>query len=216
MGTLHSLDLYLVRHGITKWNLEKRYLGHTDESLLDIERNKLHPLQKIVKNITFDYCYSSDLKRCIETFHYILPNNFVCLDARLRELNFGDWEGLTYENLKHNLTYQEWLSDWEKKAPPNGESLVQLNERLHQFWRDIQSIQSPTPHKKILIMTHGGVIRSMMNSFGVTKTIWDLQIEHAKAYRLSLHAKKGEWVCNSWSVVPIQENEKLSESNLKN
>jgi alpha-ribazole phosphatase len=207
MGTLHSMDIYLVRHGLTKWNVEKRYLGHTDEPLLFKERNKLNPLQNVLQNIKFDFYYSSDLKRCIETYHYLLPNNLVCLDSRLRELNFGDWEGLTYERLKNDLSYQEWLTDWVKKAPPNGETLQQLNDRIHSFFGELLTKQTPSFHKNVLIITHGGVIRSILQSFELTKTIWDVHVEHAKAYRLTLQDKRGKWVCSSWSVEPIQENE---------
>jgi alpha-ribazole phosphatase len=202
------MDVYLVRHGITKWNLEKRYLGHTDEPLLIRERNKLNPLRHEMENMSFDFCYSSDLKRCTETIHYLLPNERVCLDSRLRELHFGDWEGLTYEMLKNDLSYQEWIMDWEKKAPPNGESYQKLMKRLNSFLAELLSLAELTDHhKNVLIVTHGGLIRSIMQSFELTKTFWDVHVHHGMAYLLSLQYKRGKWVCNSWSVVPIQEKE---------
>lgn len=207
MGAFHTLDIYLVRHGVTKWNVDKRYLGHTDIPLLLVERNKLNPLREVLKNIMFDYCYSSDLKRCVETFHYIQPQKHVCVDARLRELNFGNWEGFTYETLKDDSSYQEWLSDSVKKAPPNGESLSQLNDRITDFLSDLQSIKFTSLDKKILIITHGGVIRSLFQMFGLAKSIWEVNVEHAKAYRLTLQEIRGEWVCSSLSVEPIQESE---------
>jgi alpha-ribazole phosphatase len=208
MGTPHSMDVYLVRHGVTRWNVEKRYLGHSDEPLIYQECNKLNPLKNELENIPFNFCFSSDLKRCTETFHYLLPHERVCLDSRLRELHFGDWEGLTYEILKTDLNYQEWLKDWEKKAPPNGESLLQLNNRINAFLAELFTLNEFTDkHNKVLIVTHGGVIRSIMQSFRLTKMFWDLHVQHAKAFRLSLQHQRGRWVCNSWSVVPIQEKE---------
>lgn len=208
MGTTHSMDVYLVRHGITSWNKEKRYLGHSDEPLLGSELHKLDPLRDALGRITFDYCYSSDLKRCTETFRYLVKNKCDCFDPRLREIHFGDWEGLTYEQLKEDGHYQKWLNDWECVAPPNGETFGQFNERIASFLAEILLLTRPS--NKVLICTHGGVIRSILMNFAVTKALWELPVEHAKGYRLSLQQQKGEWLCNSWSVVPIQEKDQLS------
>lgn len=208
MGTLHTMDVYLVRHGVTRWNIEKRYMGHSNEPLIGQELHMLNPLRSTLERISFDFCYSSDLKRCIDTFKYLLPNELVCLDFRLRELHFGDWEGLTYDNLKSDESYQEWLSDWKVKAPPNGESFIQFNGRINTFFTELHTQNHLTSiNSNVLIVTHGGVIRSIMKSFNLTNTFWELHVQHGTAYRLSLQQQRGKWVCNSWSVVPILEKE---------
>ncbi|KKI90320.1 hypothetical protein WQ54_20340 [Bacillus sp. SA1-12] len=207
MGTFHSMDVYFVRHGITRWNIEKRYMGHSDERLLAQELHTLYPLRRALENIPFDYYYCSDLKRCIETFQYLLPNELVCLDSRLREIHFGEWEGLTYEDLKRDHMYQAWLTDFEKKAPPNGETFQQFNDRINFFLAELQSRQNAS-NSKILIVTHGGVIRALMKHLKLIMTFWDIQVKHGTAYCLSFQHQRGKWVCNSWSEVPIQGKEK--------
>lgn len=208
MGTFHSMDVYLVRHGVTNWNKEKRYLGHSDEPLLEGELHRLNPLRNALNRISFDYCYSSDLKRCIETFQYLTDKNQVCIDQRLRELHFGDWEGLTYEQLKDDSYYQKWLNDWELVAPPNGETSGQFNERIVSFLAELLLLQKKK-RNNVLIATHGGVIRAILMKFAVTKTLWELPIQHAKGYRLSLQHQGGEWLCNSLLEVPILEKDQL-------
>jgi alpha-ribazole phosphatase len=206
MGSFHTIDVYLVRHGVTSWNIEKRYLGHTDEPLVEHELYKLNPLRSSLKEIPFDRYYSSDLKRCTETFRYLIGDKLVCLDSRIRELDFGKWEGMTYEMLKGDVSYQDWLNNWEHIAPPGGETLAQLNARINAFLADLL-IQNKDHNSNVLILTHGGVIRAILKKFEQTKSFWELMIQHGKAYHLSFQQQKGEWVCNSLSVVPIQEKE---------
>ncbi|WP_299088393.1 histidine phosphatase family protein [uncultured Metabacillus sp.] len=206
MGTFHSMDVYFVRHGITRWNLEKRYMGHSDEPLLEQELHILNQLRRALESIDFDFYYCSDLKRCLETFRYLLPNKLVCLDSRLREIHFGEWEGLTYEDLKGDHIYQAWLADFEKNVPPKGETLQQFTSRINTFLAELQSRQTVS-NSKTLIVTHGGVIRAIMKNLDLISTYWDIQINHGTAYCLSFYHQRGEWICNSWSEVPIQEKE---------
>lgn len=92
MGTCVDMDLFLVRHGITDWNQQKRYLGHTDRSIINSELDQLEKLQKELTAQRFDHAFTSDLRRCQETLAYLNIPAPISVDARLRELNFGDWE----------------------------------------------------------------------------------------------------------------------------
>ncbi|UTW70681.1 histidine phosphatase family protein [Anaerobacillus sp. HL2] len=86
---------YLLRHGVTKANQEKRYLGWTNVSLV---QDCLPDLS--IPCCGFDAIYSSDLKRCIETVRLLYPNNSINIDPRLREIHFGRFEAKTYERIK--------------------------------------------------------------------------------------------------------------------
>lgn len=205
MGITRTMELYMVRHGVTEWNLEKRYQGHSDVPLFHEKIDQLLLLKRSLSGIKFDYCFSSDLRRCIETAEHIDSNKPVCIDQRVREMNFGDWEGLTYDGLKNDSHYQKWLTNWETDSPPNGESFDQFKDRIHHFFEDLSHLQKTD--STALLVTHGGVIRAYIQTFTQTNTFWDIKIEHGKAYRLSLQHERGRWVCNSWSEVAIQGKE---------
>ncbi|WP_226665291.1 histidine phosphatase family protein [Metabacillus litoralis] len=209
MGASTSLDVYLIRHGLTRYNLEKRYLGYTNEPLLNDHEEQFSRVKKALENVTFHYRYSSDLMRCIQTINHLIQNQPVCLDERLRELNFGNWEGHTYEMLKKEKTYQAWLEDMDNLSPPNGESFSKLQKRVDLFFEDLYNL-SMGENQNILISTHGGVIMTCLLKFNITKKLWDFPVNYGSGYKLSLQNREGEWVCNSWSVVPIQENETSS------
>jgi len=205
-----NLDLFLVRHGVTDWNKEKRYLGHTDRGVLKSELIQLENLKKTLRNYSFDQVYSSDLRRCQETVAYLNLSGQMTHDARVREMNFGDWEGKTYNELQADSTYRDWLDNWEDHPIPNGECGAAFKARIDSFVQDLlehANNESIKEQKKFLIMTHGGVIRYLVSKFVPSTSFWELSISHGHCITLSFVNHKGEWLCNSLSEVPFQEKE---------
>lgn len=198
------LSIYLVRHGLTKWNVEQRYLGRTDVSLLENNKKELIDLKDRLKAIQFDNVYCSDLTRCKETLAHLNPHGQAQFDDRLREMDFGDWEGATYDQLKDNTAYSYWLDNWLSLAPPNGESGTEFCKRIDSFMTELQKV---TKSNKILIVSHGGVIRYILSKLVPERTFWEWNIKHGKAIRMLLTWQKEEWKCSSWSEVPMPENE---------
>lgn len=211
MGTCQHMDLFLVRHGVTDWNKEKRYLGHSDRGILKSELTKLADLKKQLMQISFDYVFTSDLRRCRETLAYLNIPTLISIDARLQEINFGDWEGKTYEELKYDQVYQKWLDDWENQSIPNGETARKFKNRINLFFNDLyqQLLENNLMTKqKVLVMTHGGVIRYFVSKLVSSQSFWGLEVKHGHGICLKLIFQKGEWVCESLSEVPFQEKEK--------
>ncbi|MFA9558470.1 histidine phosphatase family protein [Evansella sp. AB-rgal1] len=213
MGTCNDLDLLLIRHGITEWNVQKRYLGHTDIGLVERELPKLDPLKIELQKQSYNTIFTSDLRRCKQTLNYLSLRTQFNEDARLREMSFGDWEGKTYEDLKNNLEYQRWLNDWEQYSTPNGESWSEFTSRLDSFLDDlIQWVKTDkinTKQKPIVVMTHGGVIRYFLWKFKAVSSFWELNIKEGQAFRLTVSWEGDDWVCNSLLEVPLQEKERL-------
>lgn len=209
MVSFGNVELYLIRHGITQWNVDKRYLGWTDQPLIDMEKHRLEGLKNSLKTVHFDDCYSSDLIRCQETLNYILPFHHVIPDQRLRELNFGDWEGKTYETLKDDERYQQWLLNWESFAPPNGESGKTFQARVLSFYSELMATWQQNKRRKILIVTHGGVIRYLLSYFIKELSFWEVPIQNNRGVVVHINFSNGGWKCCSWSEVPFLVNEKL-------
>lgn len=159
------MKLLLARHGQTDWNLAQRFQGQSDVSLNEIGRQQANALADRLLAQPIDIIYASDLQRALETANIIVCRSDcqsdLRLDSRLREANFGDWEGLTYNQIKEK--YSNALTAWEtdvyKNAPPNGETLEQLTVRTQSMLNDICE-----KHKDqtVLLVAHGGVLQTML------------------------------------------------------
>lgn len=222
MGTRRSVDLYLVRHGITLWNVQKKYLGHTDIGLMESKKSQLDELSAELSKKAFDCLFSSDLTRCQETAAYINPGVSIHLEPRLREMNFGEWEGKTYNELKHDIRYTKWLDNWEELAPPKGETGRQFKARINHFLTVLEkeNLEKELPEKneitcakgggvpQVLIVTHGGVIRHILSRFIPDRSFWQWNVTHGRGYTLSLVWDGEGWQCSSWSEVPMRGKER--------
>ncbi|KHF40751.1 histidine phosphatase family protein [Halalkalibacter okhensis] len=212
MGACSGVDLFLVRHSVTRWNKEKRYLGHTDIPIIWDEATNLLELKGALSKIDFTYVFSSDLQRCQETLAFLQLSKQARTDRRLREMDFGDWEGKTYLELQHDPSYRKWLDNWEGIPIPNGESSKAFQERIDAFLYELLHYtfeQNKKEKQQVLVMTHGGVIRYIISKMIPAHTFWSLTVNHGQALKLSFVLEKGEWVCSLLSEVPSQEKEKL-------
>lgn len=108
--------------------------------------------------IIADIVYSSPLVRCTALAKQLSPSPVT--DARLMELHFGDWEGKKWDEIDE-AALRVWGEDYIHLSPPNGESLITLLERVSGFIDEVKS----SSYKKIIIVTHAGVIRCAMHLF---------------------------------------------------
>ncbi|MDF2683342.1 MAG: histidine phosphatase family protein [Brevibacillus sp.] len=154
-----------VRHGETEMNRQKRYLGHSDVSLNGRGLKEAKELAKRLMCAEDDpvQLYSSDLRRCVQTAQLLAETWNVPLYVvpALRELSFGDWELLTYEQLmeKDGERATRWYDNPFTYGPPNGESLRQLGERVDRWLHDVFAEASAGESGTKVFVTHGGVIR---------------------------------------------------------
>ena len=96
------MELLCVRHGRTAWNADKRFQGHTDVTLDDEGRAQARALAALLAGERIDAAASSDLARAAETARMVLGPRAVelRLDPDWREMRFGEWEGLTWEQIR--------------------------------------------------------------------------------------------------------------------
>jgi len=119
--------------------------------------------------------YSSDLKRAYETAKIIFRNNSIEKEVDLREMNFGLFEGLRYEEIvrKYPKLYRDWVDNPEKIKIPNGESLSDLHKRVKER---LSFILSQHEGKTLAVVTHGGPIRVILcDAFGFdVNMLWQI------------------------------------------
>lgn len=191
--------VHFMRHEKTKANVQRRYIGWTDESILF--QGTINPLPIETKVV-----YGSDLKRCKETAKLYFPNATYIPYSPLRELSFGDFEMKTYDELKNNIVYREWIDKPHEVVPPNGESFQHFKERVFECFHSI--IKSSGQYVFVL---HGGVIRLLLSKYGnEQKTFEQINVTHRWIYSLQwdcLSQLEGGERCKQLSAVPITVKE---------
>jgi len=162
MTDLPKTTLLVIRHGETEWNIEERFQGHGDSPLTNAGRDQARALALRLKDIPFDTLVSSDLGRALETASIITEQtgHTVREDARLRERNFGDLEGLTFQKIK--ARHARILDQLDTNDPdyviPNGESLRQHYQRNTEC---IAELIEKNHGATVAMVVHGGVLDSV-------------------------------------------------------
>lgn len=151
--------VYLVRHGATDWNQTKRAQGHADIPLNNAGRRQASAIASELAHVDLTAVYSSDLERALDTARPIAAAHGleVEVDAGYREIDQGEWEGLTTDEIK-----ERWPDLWGPKrhyrARPGGESPQQVRARaLEALGRSVTA----HPVGAIAVVSHGGTIRWM-------------------------------------------------------
>jgi alpha-ribazole phosphatase len=193
----------LFRHGLTEENKRKAYLGWNDSPLCPESQN-------LATTGTYECYFSSDLSRCIRTAHLLFGNESIFLLKELREMNFGKWEGKTYEELKDEELYRQWVDDPIKIHPPNGESFQQFSKRVQNGWNRITQVLLTKNIRCCAIISHGGVIRHLLENFAPEpKAFWSWKVPHGTGIELIFERealRRGER-CTLLQEVPLTGKE---------
>jgi len=167
-----------IRHGEVVGG--SNYRGCTDDPLT---RHDWQQMNATVANRSWDQIISSPLHRCLDFAQQINRKTSIPLsiDSNWQEINFGDREGKTAEQIKPDalmLFYQSPIDN----TPENGESYTDFLSRINQSWESLIKIHSG---KHTLVITHGGVIRSLFSLLlGLpVERMFNLQVDHASLTR---------------------------------
>lgn len=160
------MKLYLVRHGETDWNKARKLQGQVDIPLNEFGRKLARKTAQGLRDVHFDLCISSKLKRAYETAEIILDgrNVPVITDDRIMEMAFGEWEGRCCSQDGWNLpeSFMKFYNDTEHYEPaPGGESFHDMKRRTGEFLMWLYG-QKAYGDKTILIATHGAALAGLM------------------------------------------------------
>ncbi|WP_051287254.1 histidine phosphatase family protein [Paenibacillus taiwanensis] len=201
--------LYVARHGVTRANVERRYVSRSDVPLLPEAGAALRPLRRKLA-ARRPLAFASDMRRCVSTLAHVCPHGAkqAVLDERLRELDFGQWEGLTYNDLQADDHYRAWLDNMEAVVPPDGEPWACFEARTAAAWQTMLTNSSSrfpfkartsrlsrqpkvcrtsrsrkgATSKDIVIVTHGGVVRRLYTLAWPTASFWDVTVPTGGGY----------------------------------
>ncbi len=187
------MDIYLVRHGETESNRERRYLGWTESPLSTLGLRQAERTAYFLAGERINALYCSDLNRAFHTARVIGKSCALQPEpcSLLREIHFGQWEGLTFDEIEKAWgdRISRWLDDPYHHAAPGGESLKEVCSRMHAFLEDLNSL--PSAGQRIAAVSHGGSIRALLfKVLGLDRSgFWDIKIDNAS---VSLIRKEGD------------------------
>jgi alpha-ribazole phosphatase len=157
------MRLLLMRHGETAWNAAGRLQGQSDPPLSVCGQGQALTLAQAVATEAVQAVYSSDLQRARETSHRVatvlgLP---VQCDVRWREMAFGSWEGLSWEQIQqhHSVALSAWQADPLHIAPPGGETLEQVYTRVRTA---LTCLVAAHQAHTVILVSHGGPLRLLL------------------------------------------------------
>lgn len=157
------MKLFLVRHGETEWNKLGRFQGQNDNSLNELGLAQARDTARAAISWKPAALYSSPLCRTMQVAEEIsrLVGISVIPDPRLKELDLGELEGVTGEEMRTGWpkVYQTWRNDPQAVMMPGGESLVQLQERT---WQSLQSLENAHGQGDVIVVvSHNFAIRAL-------------------------------------------------------
>jgi len=179
----------MIRHGKTPMNLERRYIGKTDESLAEEGRLQIKELWS--ERPEAEIVFASPMKRCIETAKMIFsdmdPDRFIRI-PEWKEMDFGLFEGKNFAELNGNPIYQKWIDSGGTDNFPDGEGMAGFKARVAHGFEQFIKICGPLTENstvKAAAVVHGGTIMAVMSML-TGGDYYDFMCKHGTGYRIEL------------------------------
>lgn len=178
------MRLTITRHGQTEENSKGVVQGQLPGKLTKQGIDQARSLGKSLKDRRFDYIYSSDLARCVDTTKEVTKyhtDTTLELTKDLREINFGDIQGMRASDVE----WDSYEGDFLNKKPGGGESILELQDRIVSFLDKISEVHKG---QSILLVTHGGPMRAVKSYFEdiPMETLFHQEIGNCEVWDLDL------------------------------
>lgn len=157
------MRIYLVRHGETQWNVERRMQGWGDSALTSLGEDQALKHGELLNRERVSKIFASDLGRVRQTVSLIQERCTADMrfDANLRECNMGQWEGQRVEDIQQEwqVEYGRWRQDNERNSPPDGESINDLKLRVAKVLDSV----THNGDSRVAFVTHGITTRVLLD-----------------------------------------------------
>lgn len=175
-----STKIILIRHGQTKANAQRKYIGSTDARLDATGRRQARRLGQRLAQIKIDCVYASSALRAKEFARIVFSGRRIRLAAGLREIHFGIFEGLNHEELmkRYRAVYCRWLKHKFAAPVPGAEPLADFRKRV---FRELNTIAGRHPGKTVAIVTHAGPIRMIIKRIPALGSMQLIEFSRNKA-----------------------------------
>lgn len=158
------MKIYLLRHGETEYNAQKKYLGLTDPPLSERGRRKLVPADFSPETV-----YVSPLRRTAETAGILFPHARLIVVPDLREMDFGIFEGKSYHDMEHLPAYRDWVEGSCLGQIPEGESMAAFSGRTCAAFEALADQTLEAGEELLTIVAHGGTQMAVLERFALPR-----------------------------------------------
>ena len=177
------LKITILRHGMTDGNSKGKFIGVTDEPLLEEEKKSLAEL----KYPAVEAVYCSPMTRSVQTAQILYPYVKATVVKQLAERDFGFLEGKTYSELADDPRYKEWSKEGEQLNYPDAESISDFTTRCITGLEEIIRDAVKRKITNIAIVAHGGTIMSLLHEYGIPKHKYlEWMTKNGEGYRIRL------------------------------
>lgn len=182
-------DLLFIRHAET--HMHGTFCGQSDPPVNAAGRRQIQKLTERLRTESIVTVFTSDLQRSVTTARALAQAFAIpCITrSALREINFGQWEGLTWKEIEKLDTSmaQQLLETFPRMTPPNGESFETFEARV---MAEVSYLLSQSPGGLIAVVTHAGVMRAVLRTLcGLDdKTAWDMTKPYCCTFRYAHHS----------------------------
>ncbi len=159
----------LIRHGRTIANENGIYIGQTDYPLSEDGKAELENLRVENSYPNVSRVYSSPLTRALQTAEIIFPQTEIVVCDEMTEMNFGAFEGIALKDLLELESYHNWIKGGENNAPPNGETIQNMLQRICSGLNLIIMDMMKNNISESALVTHAGIITNILACFGLPK-----------------------------------------------
>jgi alpha-ribazole phosphatase len=194
-----KLEVVLIRHAQTQGNLEKRYIGITDEPLCR------EGVKNAVKSGIFPFVplvYASPKIRAVQTAAIKFPNARIVTSPGLREMDFGLFEGRNAHEMREDFRYRAWVAGDCLGVTPQGEGRTDFTRRVCVAFAELIGEAIARGQRYVVVVAHGGTVMAVMERFArPPRGYYDWSVAPAGGYRAYLDEE-------TWGNTPILYNAK--------
>ncbi len=183
-----------MRHGQTDGNRDGRYLGRTDVPLNETGEAEARASGVLPGG---EKVYGSPMRRAVRTAEICFPHAEQVLVPDFREMDFGIFEGLNYEEMTGNAEYQKWVDGMCRGKCPGGESMPEFIDRVFAAFDGVVRKAAAAGEKQLFIAAHGGTVMALFSRCGrPEKDYYDWYVKNCRGYIAHLEEE-------SWDRSPI-------------
>lgn len=198
-----NIELYLIRHGKTEANENHLYCGKSD---IPLSEGGIRELQTIKKEINYpegNKYFTSGAKRANETISILYPGKSYVEINEFWEYNFGDFELKSYDMLKENKDYINWITDNKGQVScPNGENKLQYKNRIEKAFKEFIDKCYKENIKSAVFVSHGGTIGTILEIFyDNKKSFYEHQPSCGRGYKITLEKDKGKYIFTNIDII---------------
>ncbi|GHU80563.1 hypothetical protein FACS1894191_6110 [Clostridia bacterium] len=159
-----TYKIHLIRTGKTGDGTSRRYVGQSDIPLCESGAAALNELVRDYRYPKVEMVYTSPLTRCMQTAEIIYPGLYTVRAGGFVDMNLGEFEGKTFDELKDTAAFTGWLGDSVGSPPPGGEDAMSFTRRVIYAAGDIFETMMEEGTTSVAVVTHGGVIMTLLAS----------------------------------------------------